>query len=164
VGLGHLLLEVNPEDAFENQPVRGERGLVVSAARLDNRAALLEAFNVSASEAPQLTDGHLASLAFDRCGEELCAHPPGRLGAGCLGSSGTPSFVGQGRLWKGHPLLLHWLRSIRPWGQVILRAGAVCNYIQAQKNASCDSKQVDHGAVKIGSTPRIEPAQNLKHN
>jgi hypothetical protein len=57
VGLGHLLLEVNPEDAFENQPVTGVRGLVVSAARLDNRAALLEAFKFSALEASRISDG-----------------------------------------------------------------------------------------------------------
>jgi hypothetical protein len=48
VGMGHWLLEINPEDAFEQQPVRGERGLVVSAARLDNRDALLETFRSSA--------------------------------------------------------------------------------------------------------------------
>jgi asparagine synthase (glutamine-hydrolysing) len=77
VGLGHLLLEVNPEDAFENQPVTGVRGLVVSAARLDNRAALLEAFKFSALEASRISDGHLASLAFDRWGEELCSHLQG---------------------------------------------------------------------------------------
>jgi asparagine synthase (glutamine-hydrolysing) len=80
LGLGHLLLEVNPEDAFERQPVRGARGLVVSAARLDNRAALLEALSVSPSEAPEahrLSDGHLISLAFDRWGEEVCSHLQG---------------------------------------------------------------------------------------
>jgi asparagine synthase (glutamine-hydrolysing) len=77
VGMGHLLLEVNPEDAFESQPVSGARGPVVSAARLDNRAALLEAFQVSSTEAPRLSDGHLVSLAFDRWGEELCSHLQG---------------------------------------------------------------------------------------
>ncbi|HEV2485824.1 MAG TPA: asparagine synthase-related protein [Terracidiphilus sp.] len=77
VGLGHLLLEVNPEDAFEKQPVRGERGLVVSAARLDNRDALLEAFDISFAEAAQTTDGKLVSLAFDRWGEKLCSHLQG---------------------------------------------------------------------------------------
>lgn len=77
VGLGHLLLEVNPEDAFERQPLRGERGLVVSAARLDNRSALLDAFNIPASEASERTDGYLVSLAFDRWGEELCSHLQG---------------------------------------------------------------------------------------
>jgi asparagine synthase (glutamine-hydrolysing) len=74
VGMGHLLLEINPEDAFENQPVHGTRGPVVSAARLDNRAELLEAFQVPSAEAARLSDGHLVSLAFDRWGEELCAH------------------------------------------------------------------------------------------
>lgn len=77
VGLGHLLLEVNPEDAHERQPVASVRGLVVSAARLDNRAELLEAFHVSASEAPVLSDGQLVSLAFDRWGDELCSHLKG---------------------------------------------------------------------------------------
>ncbi len=73
VGMGHLLLEVNPEDAFENQPVRGVRGLTVSAARLDNRAALVEALGLSSAQALRLSDGHLASLAFDRWGEKLCS-------------------------------------------------------------------------------------------
>jgi asparagine synthase (glutamine-hydrolysing) len=77
VGMGHLLLKINPEDDFEKQPVRGERGLLVSAARLDNRDALLETFNIPASEAPHLSDGHLVSLAFDRWGEELCSHLEG---------------------------------------------------------------------------------------
>ena len=77
VGLGHLLLEVNPEDAFEKQPVRGERGLVVSAARLDNREALLEAFHVSSSEAAGVSDGQLASLAFDRWGDDVSSHLQG---------------------------------------------------------------------------------------
>ena len=77
VGMGHLLLEVNPEDAFESQPVSGARGPVVSTARLDNRAALLEAFQVSSTEAPRFSDGHLVSLAFDRWGEELCSHLQG---------------------------------------------------------------------------------------
>jgi len=77
VGMGHLLLEVNPEDAFESQPVSGARGPVVSAARLDNRAALLEAFKMSSTEPAGLSDGHLVSLAFDRWGEELCSHLQG---------------------------------------------------------------------------------------
>lgn len=77
VGMGHLLLEVNPEDAFEHQPVTGARGTVVSAARLDNRSALLEAFDISSQDASGLSDGNLVSLAFDRWGEELCSHIQG---------------------------------------------------------------------------------------
>ena len=77
LGMGHLLLEINPEDAFESQPVRGERGLVISAARLDNRDALLETFGIAAPDAPRIADGHLVSLAFERWGEELCSHLEG---------------------------------------------------------------------------------------
>jgi asparagine synthase (glutamine-hydrolysing) len=50
---------------------------VVSAARLDNRAALVEALGLSSADAPRMSDGHLASLAFDRWGEELCSHLQG---------------------------------------------------------------------------------------
>jgi asparagine synthase (glutamine-hydrolysing) len=77
LGLGHLLLQTNPEDAFERQPVAGERGLVVSAARLDNRAELLEAFHASAEEKEQLSDGHLVGMAFDRWGRDLVTHIQG---------------------------------------------------------------------------------------
>jgi asparagine synthase (glutamine-hydrolysing) len=77
VGMGHLLLEVNPEDAFERQPIEGTRGLMVCAARLDNRDALLEVFDVSASDAPRISDGQLVSMAFDRWGEEVCFHLEG---------------------------------------------------------------------------------------
>ena len=77
VGLGHLRLDINPEDAFESQPVQGVRGLVVSAARLDNRPALLEELHLSASEASRLSDGNLVSLTFDRWGQDLCLHLQG---------------------------------------------------------------------------------------
>jgi len=77
VGLGHLLLEVNPEDAFEQQPLQGGRGLLVCAARLDNRDVLLEHFNILGPEAQRLSDGHLVSLACDRWGEEVCSHLEG---------------------------------------------------------------------------------------
>jgi asparagine synthase (glutamine-hydrolysing) len=77
VGMGHLLLEVNPEDAFERQPIGDARGLMVCAARLDNRDALLKAFDVPASDAPQISDGHLVDMAFDRWGETVCSHLEG---------------------------------------------------------------------------------------
>ena len=77
VGMGHLLLEVNPEDAAEVQPVVGNRGLVVCAARLDNRSELIEGLNLHAPEALRLSDGHLVSLAFDRWGEDLCSRIQG---------------------------------------------------------------------------------------
>jgi asparagine synthase (glutamine-hydrolysing) len=77
LGMGHLLLKINPEDTFETQPVTGRRGLVVTSARLDNRSELLDSFDVPAADAPQVSDGHLVSLAFDRWGDEVCAHLQG---------------------------------------------------------------------------------------
>jgi len=77
LALGHLLLAVNPEDDFERQPMQVARGSAVSAARLDNRQALLETFDVSSADAAQTSDGTLVSLAFDRWGEEVCTHLQG---------------------------------------------------------------------------------------
>lgn len=77
IGMGHLLLEINPEDAFERQPMRCQRGLIVTSARLDNREALLDAFDVPSSEAPQISDGYLVSLAFDRWSQDVCTHLEG---------------------------------------------------------------------------------------
>jgi asparagine synthase (glutamine-hydrolysing) len=77
VGLGHLLLATNAEDAYERQPVAGERGLAVCAARLDNRAELLEAFGVPGDDALRVCDGELVGRACDRWGEEVCAHLQG---------------------------------------------------------------------------------------
>ena len=77
LALGHLLLEVNPEDAFENQPVAGHRGLLVTNARLDNRDELQEAMGLTPSESARLADSYLVSLAFDRWGRDLCSHLKG---------------------------------------------------------------------------------------
>lgn len=77
IGMGHLLMEVNPEDAFESQPIRGRRGLMACTARLDNRDALLESFSISSSDATEVSDGQLVSLAYDRWGDELCGHLEG---------------------------------------------------------------------------------------
>ena len=70
LGLGHLLLSICPEDRFENQPIERERGLVVTAARLDNRTELLEALRVPEPEAAKTSDAKLVGRAFDRWGEE----------------------------------------------------------------------------------------------
>jgi asparagine synthase (glutamine-hydrolysing) len=77
IALGHLLLEVSPEDRFEKQPCEGTRGLVVSAARLDNRDDLLATLDIAPRDAPQTPDGQLVSLAFDRWGEDVAIHLQG---------------------------------------------------------------------------------------
>jgi asparagine synthase (glutamine-hydrolysing) len=77
LGTGHLLLKIAPEDAYEQQPIEGSRGPVVSAARLDNREELLALFHISPGAAASTADGHLVSMAFDRWGEELGVHLQG---------------------------------------------------------------------------------------
>jgi len=77
LGMGHLLLKIAAEDAYEQQPIEGSRGPVVSAARLDNREELLALFHISPSAAANMADGHLVSMAFDRWGEELGVHLQG---------------------------------------------------------------------------------------
>jgi asparagine synthase (glutamine-hydrolysing) len=77
LGMGHLLLATDPQDVYENQPVAGKRGLVVTAARLDNRAALIEALGLSGEEAERAPDGTLVGLAFDRWGEDVSTHLEG---------------------------------------------------------------------------------------
>jgi asparagine synthase (glutamine-hydrolysing) len=77
LAMGHMLLEIDPEDRYEKQPVEGRRGLIVSAARLDNRDDLLEAFQIPADSRDKTPDGHLVSLAFDRWGEGLATHLQG---------------------------------------------------------------------------------------
>src|SRR5437016_2041226 len=77
LGMGHLLLKIVPEDAYEQQPVEGSRGPVVSAARLDNREELLALFHISPGAAASTADGHLVCMAFDRWGEELGVHLQG---------------------------------------------------------------------------------------
>jgi asparagine synthase (glutamine-hydrolysing) len=75
--MGHLLLEVNPEDAFENQPVQ-ERAVRWSARPAWTTGPRCWRLSRSlASEASRFSDGHLVSLAFDRWGEELCSHLQG---------------------------------------------------------------------------------------
>jgi asparagine synthase (glutamine-hydrolysing) len=77
LGMGHLLLKIASEDAYEQQPIEGSRGPVVSAARLDNREELLALFHISPGAAGSTADGHLVSMAFDRWGEELGVHLQG---------------------------------------------------------------------------------------
>lgn len=77
VAMGPLLREIAPEDEFEKQPVEGRRGPVVSAARLDNREDLLNAFQIPAKSWANTSDGQLASMAFDRWGTELPIHLEG---------------------------------------------------------------------------------------
>lgn len=75
--MGHLLLKIAPEDCYEQQPVKGIRGPVVTSARLDNRDELLAFFGIPPTTAAHTPDGHLVSMAFDRWGDEVGVHLQG---------------------------------------------------------------------------------------
>ena len=77
IGLGYLLLKINPEDEFEQQPMDGNSSLLVTSARLDNRKELLEAFSLTGHGAAEISDGRLVSLAYERWGEQVCTHLQG---------------------------------------------------------------------------------------
>ncbi len=96
VGMGHLLMQVNPEDAFERQPISGARGPMVCAARLDNRDALLDIFDIPASDASNVSDGQLVGMTFDRWGgEEACSRLEGDWAFAAWDRKGRRFFLGR---------------------------------------------------------------------
>lgn len=77
VGLGHLLLQVAPEDSFEDQPLRDGSTTLVTFARLTNREDLLKAFGVPPEEYRTTPDGSLVMRAFSRWGNQCPDHLDG---------------------------------------------------------------------------------------
>jgi asparagine synthase (glutamine-hydrolysing) len=74
---GHLLLAILPEDRSGQQPQSLERGILTAAARLDNRAELLEVFTLNGAQAARTSDDALVGLAWERWGDEVCSHLQG---------------------------------------------------------------------------------------
>jgi asparagine synthase (glutamine-hydrolysing) len=77
VAMGHLLLITNPEDAYEKQPMRSSRAMLVTAARLDNRSELQRELELTTSEMDSLSDGYLVNLAYQRWGTEVSKYLEG---------------------------------------------------------------------------------------
>lgn len=75
-GLGHLLMRLTPEDAFEAQPVSSASGdlVLVADARLDNRDELSESLGVSPPESRTWPDSAFVLRAFERWGEDSPRH------------------------------------------------------------------------------------------
>lgn len=72
VGVAQCQMIITPEDRYERQPLlsRDGRLALVSDARLDNRAELIDALQMRPSEARQLPDSALILAAYARWGEE----------------------------------------------------------------------------------------------
>lgn len=75
VGLGRCLMRTLPEDRYDRQPLIGAGGRLVLVAdlRLDNRADIAAALDVSPQAASVLSDADLLLGAYERWGEDCLA-------------------------------------------------------------------------------------------
>ncbi|MEI9997318.1 MAG: asparagine synthase-related protein [Rhizomicrobium sp.] len=74
VGLGHLLLRITREDAFDAQPVQAGPLALVADLRLDNREALAPALGIPPAALAELPDSAILLKAYDRWGEACVEH------------------------------------------------------------------------------------------
>jgi asparagine synthase (glutamine-hydrolysing) len=79
VALGSLRMHNTPESLYENLPLEGPASgiTLTAAARIDNRAELLDAFEVPGPERSVLPDSALILQAYLRWGEECVHHLTG---------------------------------------------------------------------------------------
>lgn len=70
--MGHALVAITPEDAYERQPLSAACGrfLLTADARLDNRAALVKTFGIDSAEAAFRPDSALILRAWLKWGAE----------------------------------------------------------------------------------------------
>ncbi len=74
IGLGHALLRVTHEDAFDSQPIVADGIAVVADVRLDNREELARALDIDETALERLADSALIAAAYRRWGEGCAAH------------------------------------------------------------------------------------------
>ena len=74
--LGHALLMITPESRFEKMPCYDEQTNIffTAAARLDNRAELLDRLNLPPDENRTTPDGMIVFRAYKKWGDEACRH------------------------------------------------------------------------------------------
>ena len=72
VGFGHALMRVTPEDAFDDQPVQSESGIVLTAdVRLDNRSDILTRLGIDTARAAAWSDARVLLQAWERFGHDI---------------------------------------------------------------------------------------------
>ncbi|HEX4042430.1 MAG TPA: asparagine synthase-related protein [Xanthobacteraceae bacterium] len=76
LALGHGLMRVNEEDAFEAQPLRDDEANVtlVADCRIDNRNELAAIVGIGAADLPDLPDSALLLRAYKKWGENCAEH------------------------------------------------------------------------------------------
>lgn len=72
ISLAHTLMRMTPEDRFDRQPLRGARGLLLTAdIRLDNRDELLPRIGVSLQAAADWPDSRVLLVAWEKFGDAV---------------------------------------------------------------------------------------------
>jgi len=66
IGLGHLSMRINHEDAFDSQPLHDEKISMVADLRLDNREELAAALSIGAAALSVLPDSALLLAAYKK--------------------------------------------------------------------------------------------------
>jgi asparagine synthase (glutamine-hydrolysing) len=74
VGLGHCLLRVNTEDAFEAQPLVDGDVMLAADLRLDNREALAALLCIGDEDLREMPDSAVLLAAYRRWGETCAEH------------------------------------------------------------------------------------------
>lgn len=72
--MGHCLLRVNREDAFEAQPLLDREVMLVADMRLDNREALAEALAITERELRDMPDSAVLLAAYRHWGDACVDH------------------------------------------------------------------------------------------
>jgi asparagine synthase (glutamine-hydrolysing) len=74
VGLGHLMMRITREDAFDVQPLHDAGPTLVADLRLDNREEIAEALSISATALSDMPDSALLFAAYNKWGADCVAH------------------------------------------------------------------------------------------
>jgi asparagine synthase (glutamine-hydrolysing) len=73
-GIVHCLMRISPEDRFDQQPLRGADGTLLTAdLRLDNRDEILDWVGLSRGAAADLSDSRILLAAWDKFGNDVWA-------------------------------------------------------------------------------------------
>ncbi len=72
VALVHVLMRMTPEDRFDNQPLQGGGGVLMSAdLRLDNRDDMLAKIGIAPQEAMAWADSRVVLTAWEKLGDQV---------------------------------------------------------------------------------------------
>jgi asparagine synthase (glutamine-hydrolysing) len=72
VGLAHVLMRTTPEDQFEQQPLRGASGVLMTAdLRLDNRDDILDRLGINRTDALAWPDSRIVLAAWEKFGDAV---------------------------------------------------------------------------------------------